>query len=193
MKLIRKIDRFFNPKKYYDDRITKPINKLQRGDTIYALYIPIEMKNGFKKVTYNNFRKLMQHLFLYQGKIINMEKNYGNKARIEASSGHYPLDEKVFYIEDFKHCNKNYTTMETWGGMYFITTNKKEIVNVLDTYNMHVEVNYKSWKDKCKKDDYDIDLTSRYWFSFAPLAILAEDIKIYKKTMAKLKYKLKLL
>jgi len=39
-KIIHKLDRIIQPQKYYTNNVTKKLNKLEKGDKVYALFIP---------------------------------------------------------------------------------------------------------------------------------------------------------
>ena len=112
MKLVKRIDRFFNPKKYYDDRITKPIKQLQRGDMVYILLLPILLptegkKDDYRVVTYRNFNYIAQHIELYHGKIVSMgDCVKENKVCLEVAVKEFDNEYASLHINDFKICKK---------------------------------------------------------------------------------------
>ena len=192
MKLVKKIDRFFNPKKYYDDRITKPIKQLQRGDMVYILLLPKEGKeDDYTLVTYRNFNYIAQHIILYHGKIVNMNDCVKeNEVCLEVAVKECSNDYASLYINDFKICKKNIIPSQGWNGIYYVSTNKKDIADKLNFLNAWVETNFKEWKQHCFEMEGN---KINYWFSESPTKKLMQDLKSFKKKMSNVKYELKLL
>lgn len=177
MKLVKRIDRFFNPKKYYDDRITKPIKQLQCGDMVYILLVPKEVKeDDYKEVTYRNFNYIAQNIKLYHGKIVNIgDCVKKNNVRLEVALEGLYNDYESLYINDFKICKKNIIQTTSWNRIYYISTNKKDIADKLNFFNAWVETNFKEWKQHCFE------------------MVLMQNLKSFKKKMSNIKYELKLL
>lgn len=194
MKLVKRIDRFFNPKKYYDDRITKPIKQLQRGDMVYILQLPKEGKEGdYREVTYRNFNYIAQHIILYHGKIVNMDDCVKkNKVRLEVVVKEFDNNYVSLYINDFKICKKNIISAVGVGlnVVYYVSTNKKDIADKLNFFNAWVETNFKEWKQHCFEMEGN---KVNYWFSASPTKILMQDLKSFRKKLSNVKYELKLL
>jgi len=195
MKLVKRIDRFFNPKKYYDDRITKPIKQLQRGDMVYILLLPKKgrKEDDYREVTYRNFNYIAQSITLYHGKIVNIrDYTKENEVYLEVVLEELKMynDYASFYIKDFKICKKNIISAPSWNGIYYISTNKKDIADKLNFFNAWVEINFKDWKQHCFETEGS---KINYWFSQSPTKTLMQDLKSFKKKMSNIKYKLKLL
>lgn len=192
MKLVKRIDRFFNPKKYYDDRITKPIKQLQRGDMVYILLLPKEGKeDDYREVTYRNFNYIAQHIILYHGKIVNMSDCVKeNEVCLEMALLECKDEIMTFYINDFKICKKNIISIKSWAGLYYIATNKKDIADKLNFLNVWVETNFKEWKQHCFEMEGN---KINYWFSESPTKTLMQDLKSFRKKLSNVKYELKLL
>ena len=193
MKLVKRIDRFFNPKKYYDDRITKPIKQLQCGDMVYILLVPREggEEDDYKEVTCRNFNFIAQHIILYHGKIVNMgDCVKENKVCLEVALEGLYNDYESLYINDFKICKKNIISTTSWNRIYYISTNKKDIADKLNFLNAWVETNFKEWEQHC----FEMEGSKiNYWFSESPTKKLMQDLKSFKKKMSNVKYELKLL
>lgn len=192
MKLIKRIDRFFNPKKYYDDRITKPIKQLQRGDMVYILQLPKEGKeDDYREVTYRNFNHIAQHIILYHGKIVNIgDCVKENKVRLEVAVKECGNNYVSLYINDFKICKKNIIPSQDCNGIYYVSTNKKDIADKLNFLNAWVETNFKEWEQHCFEMEGN---KINYWFSESPTKKLMQDLKSFRKKMSNVKYELKLL
>lgn len=191
-RLIKRVDKFFNPKKYYDDRITKPIKQLQRGDMVYILLLPKEGKeDDYREVTYRNFNYIAQHIVLYHGRITCIgDCVKENEVRLEMALLECKDEIMTLYINDFKICKKNIIPIKSWAGLYYIATNKKDIADKLNFFNAWVETNFKEWKQHC----FEIEGNKiNYWYSDSPTKKLMQDLKSFRKKLSNVKYELKLL
>ena len=55
IRLFKKIDRFFNPQKYFEDHITKPMKDLELGDMVYVLEVQDKEINKLTRYGYLSF------------------------------------------------------------------------------------------------------------------------------------------
>jgi len=186
-KLLKTIDKFFNPKKYFDDRITKPIRRLKAGDIIYVLYIPEYSKTYFENLTFYNFDTILKGISIEKGELLNLSlfldrKRIGVKYKVISSteiSDFIITIERNMIVDDFRKCSKNIFRNEDYFGGHYIATNKKSIADVINSLMMVVETNFKRWKKICQDE--------------SSTEMLTRKIKMFKKEISYMKYKLKLL
>lgn len=186
-KLLKSIDKFFNPKKYFVDRITKPIKLLKAGDTIYVLHIPEYSKTHSEHLTFYNFGTILKGISIEKGELLNLSllvagRRIGVKYKVISStaiSDFIITIERNMIVDDFRKCNKNIFRSEDYFGEYYIATNKKSIADVINSLMMVVETNFKRWKKICQDE--------------SSTEMLTRKIKMFKKEISYMKYKLKLL
>lgn len=144
--IIHKIDRAFNPRKYYTDNISKKITKLSVGDKIYAMYIPkIDKHSALYSLTALDKVELAACTVSYiqvgeisnNNRIINLKviiKNI-NKYNNLYNCTHYEVLSNKDFVVTFtlstKGINDKSFTMNNYSGYLIFATDKKIIKSYL--------------------------------------------------------------
>lgn len=113
-----------------------------------------------------------------------------NKVCLGVYINEFDNDYISLYINDFKICKKNIIPSQGWNGIYYVSTNKKDIADKLNFLNAWVETNFKEWKKHCFEMEGN---KINYWFSQSSTKKLMQDLKSFKKKMSNVKFELKLL
>ena len=167
IKLLQKIDKFINPKKYKLDNISKTINKLKLGDILYVMYIPHgaielykciyestiqnklkEIKIMTSKVIYANYERRKFKKDILKFIEIDFKRNEANDMLNGLTYAYY--DDKIITIpieiNQTPQQGKTIILNNRYKGNIYITTDKKIIKQQFQTFiqtykNMRKEIN----------------------------------------------------
>lgn len=186
MKLVKRIDRFFNPKKYYYDRITKPIKQLQCGDMVYVLEVQDKEINKLARYDYLSF---LRNIKVYGGCIVYMHNMLQGKDRYIRIKSEWHVNPIELYIKDV-NWKKDHIYYNTLFTSHLITTNKKVIIRKLEAIEYITRKKLSLWKLQEKREYKRYKQITKSTQDTDYLRYLYELYKEYKEIIADIKYKL---
>ena len=186
IRLFKKIDRFFNPQKYFEDHITKPMKDLKLGDMVYVLEVQDKEINKLTKYSYLSF---LRDIKVYGGRIVNMHTIFGGKDRYIKINSEWYVNPIELYIKDVKW-KKNHIYYDVLFTSYLITTNKKVIIKELEAIEYITRKKLSLWKLQEKREYKRYKQIAKSTQDTDCLRHLYELYREYKEIIANIKYKL---
>ena len=167
--MIKGLIRFFNPSRYAKDDISKPLSTLEKGDTVYLLFMKRYDTNDITTRSLDIFNK--QNTWVYKTNVarLNIERQSGyrdelilradltdNKNTLFAAQkmfGGYAssISDFEFRCKDIRklltYCHHASSDEVIYQREYdvYISTSKKRLVNVIKQRNKEVKWAYKVW------------------------------------------------
>lgn len=167
--MIKGLIRFFNPSRYAKDDISKPLNTLKKGDTVYLLFMK---QYGTSEVTNKSLDLFdKNNTWVYKTKVVRLniecQSGYSDelilKADLTDNKNTLFAAQRMFggygsILSDFEFRCKDIRKLLTYchharrdEAIYqrdydvYISTSKKRLVNVIKQRNKEVKWAYKVW------------------------------------------------
>jgi hypothetical protein len=167
--MIKELIRFFNPSKYAKDDISKPLNTLEKGDTVYLLFMKRYDTNDITTRSLDIFDK--SNSWVYKTEVVRLniehQSGYNDEVRLRADLtynrntinaaqrmfGGYgnSLADFEFNCKDirklFTYCHHASRDEVIYHRDYdvYLSTSKKRLVNVIKQRNKEVKWAYRIW------------------------------------------------
>lgn len=170
--MIKGLIRFFNPSRYAKDDISKPLSTLEKGDTVYLLFMKHYDSSEITNKSLDLFDK--NNTWVYKTEVVRLdiEPQYCDELKLRADLtdnkntlyaaqkmfGGYGdiLSDFEFRCKDIRklltychHASRDEVIYQREYDVY-ISTSKKRLVNVIKQRNKEVKWAYKVW---LKSDD----------------------------------------
>lgn len=186
IRLFKKIDRFFNPQKYFEDHITKPMKDLELGDMVYVLEVQDKEINKLTRYGYLSF---LRNINIYGGRIVNMHNMLQGKDRYINIKSEWHVNPIKLYIKDV-NWKKDHIYYNTLFTSHLITTNKKVIIRELEAIEYIARKKLSLWKLQEKREYKRYKQITKSTQDTDCLRHLYELYREYKEIIADIKYKL---